>query len=333
MALTPLPGATAGDDILTGTIGDDLIDALGGNDTVDSDLGADDVTLGDGMDIYKGLLTSFDTDTVRDFSTEDTIIFSNEIITSADFSFAPATDTFTVTGGAGAVFMMENIPAGYTFMPIRAFPNTEFTLQLNMLALSESVDVDFADRNGQIFNDFFIASSHQFSVSIKDTAVADFNNTLGTYRVTTGGLIESVVIIAEDVKTYATGGADFGTTFTIPGFTFSGDITAFFIVADGATKIAEHTGETFTFTDDAGDPWTTASADDPVLRANDVIVADVLIFHSYLNTMNFGDVTSAVSGVNTDGSGMTIGFEDSGNGLDSDFNDVVFDVTNQFFIT
>ena len=68
---------TSGDDVLLGLDGDDVLRAGGGNDVLTGGAGADTLTGGPGSDVFRDTRAGLDGDTITDYGTGDTIVFTD----------------------------------------------------------------------------------------------------------------------------------------------------------------------------------------------------------------------------------------------------------------
>ncbi len=86
------------DNVLNGNFGNDVLNGQDGNDTLIGGFGVDTVTSGAGADIIRDTASSLSGDTITDFATGDTIVFTDA--TLAGFTFNLVGSTLTYTGGS-----------------------------------------------------------------------------------------------------------------------------------------------------------------------------------------------------------------------------------------
>ncbi|MGB0682587.1 MAG: Ig-like domain-containing protein [Magnetovibrionaceae bacterium] len=206
--------------------------------------------------------------------------------------------------------------------------------------LSEGRAIDIDDVNGVDMENLTMHHSHEVSVTFHNEG-AGYKNTFGFYTIDEDGNISEPQIIWDNASKEGSGGDLVGGETTVSlGEIPEGSQVGFFIVGNGYNKndwmkTTDESEGTFEFRDANGDPASVTDDEPPqlVFIAPDGSETTVngSIFHTAASADNdFGinpdDMQHAVSGINPEGDGLMIGFEDLLGGGDNDFNDIVFEV-------
>jgi VCBS repeat-containing protein len=206
----------------------------------------------------------------------------------------------------------ENFPSAYTpVSPLGAF--------FPSLADGQAIDPDLV--NG-IINDEYLQGdgNTDFVLNLQDTGYAWYQNVLGVYEITPDGSITDARIIIDNVNTDKTAAV-------LISDVESGNKLGFFVVqnaADWASGLTD--ADTFDFV--GSDGWSQATVSDGAgiqLQVNGQ-TAWKTIFHSYAAEMNDDGIQHALSGIDTFGEIISVGFEDIVGGGDRDYEDVVFSI-------
>jgi Ca2+-binding RTX toxin-like protein len=285
--------ASAGDDTLLGGNGNDSLFGGGGNDTLDG---------GNNNDLLIG-------------SVGDDVLYGGA-----------GDDVLAGGSGGNDTELIETTVTEHAFSDTNAFPVGDFKGHKN-LPPEEAMGVN--DGN--------------FSVEFETTATvtfvsseAGFSNVLGAYTVNADGTIVSPAIAFENTKT-----AQAGDSFT---FDVGGEGTefGFFMIANGYNtnqlfKEDSLEGELNFIYDFGGAGERLAnisdSPEDISLVLDNGSQQEVLKVHFYYTheNLNADSEQHVISGLadESDSSTLRVGFEDLNNLGDSDYNDIVFDVSVQ----
>ncbi len=332
---------TAAGETITADAGGSIIDALAGDDIINLDDGIDTVTTGADMDSVVGSYSNFNGDTIVDFSIDDgdSFVFEGAVFKGSDIIWTLGTSMFSVDRGSGpeTAFTIT----GHTgfdvtgeFMAAYTGPQTVVSFQVYMPELTEMSELDASDRNGLINSDFFAGGARRFDINVDAAVSVSVNhNAFGYYAFDGSGLITNITLLSNDISTYFTGGADVGSALQATGIT-TGSTLSFFLISQTNASTFDLSGDVFEFRNTGGDPGNLSDGSDLTFFVN-TADAEVTVHHatSALNTDSSVYVTSGINNVNnTAGLGddtIRVGFED---GVDGDFNDVVFDVTQTLFL-
>jgi hypothetical protein len=327
-----LIGSDAVDDVLDGGPGNDVIEGRGGADTLDGGAdddeirpgaGTDEITLGAGADTVAGPAGELFDDTVTDFTTEDRLLFEGAGFGRGDMtvSSGPARLGIDLDGDGsedGHLTLTGDFTTG-DFMAVTTGSDTQVTFEDFLPALSAGARVDPALVNGVINQAFLNGDmSDRFEVTLlPNIGFAAFDNVLGAYEIASDGSILEARILSFDAKAQA------GTTISVDGIA-AGNNLGFFLVQDAADAFAAFSdADSFAFVDAAGAPASVEDGAGVRLQVNGTDVAQP-VFHSFSQTLNADGVQHALSGVESGGESIVMGFEDLVGGGDSDYEDLVF---------
>jgi Ca2+-binding RTX toxin-like protein len=240
----------------------------------------------------------------------------------AGYSGAVPGASYTLTDGNGSETstltiavtpcMGENPPPAYTpVSPLGAF--------FPSLVAGHAIDPDLM--NG-IINDEYLQGdgSTDFVLNLHDTGYAWHQNVLGVYEITPDGRITDARILINNVNTDKT-------AEVLISDVESGNKLGFFVVQNAADWASNFTSaDTFVFV--GNDGWSQATVNDGAgiqLQVNGQ-TAWKTIFHSYAAEMNDDGIQHTISGIDTSGEMISVGFEDIVGGGDQDYEDVVFGI-------
>ncbi len=311
-------------DTLTGNRLDNIITARAGNDIISGRQGADIISTGAGADTVTDTPADLYGDIIRDFGLEDRIIFKDVQVKRSDISFDQSTGILGVDADGDGVedgsLTLEGDFSGGNFMAVNVGTDTALTYETLLPNLVEQEAVAAEVVNG-INNQEFLTGDGvtNFNVSLSDQADAGFVNVLGVYEVTDSGEIVDARLLSNNAK------VDGGRSVSITGVE-DGNRLGFFIVQDAAewaNALAATDTISFITTDGTGATINDGAA---VALAVDGIDAGQQVFHSFDQTLNSDGMEHVLSGVDTEGEYITIGFEDLLGDGDRDYQDVLFDV-------
>lgn len=302
--------AGAGDDVIDLThydfeYGDIIINGEDGNDTLWSSVGNDTLDGGNGDDNLWGGVGN-------------------------DLLIGGAGNDILIGGPNADSGAIETILYEHDFDDTASFPEGDFRGH-NKMPPEENMGI----KEGNLSVDFATTATITFVSS-----ETGFSNALGAYTISEDGTIQDVGIAFDNTKT-----TEAGTQYT---FDVGGDAAdfGFFVIANGYDtnqffKDGSLDGELSFIYDFGGDgerlAKITDGGDDVTLvldNGSELIELKVHIYHSTTQngdtSLNEDGETHVISGLVDDDSGtLRVGFEDLLNLGDSDYNDVVFDITVQ----
>lgn len=319
-----------GNDTLAGGVGNDSLYGGIGTNIVGGGAGADRFHTGDGADTVRDTLADLHGDTMVAFGANDLVDIQGTAAGRGDLGVTPGT---SATGGVatmltlgGTTFQMEGDHSGGDFMLVGrgtgADAHSVLTFQSFLPTLTEGGRVDAAKING-IANEPYLTGDGAvgFTAELK-SAVSEFANTLGTYKIAADGTISDVNILFDNTLNVASGArtVDLGTPE-------AGERVAFFLIQNGFGKFGALPDNLSFVT-----PGTTTPSDvdlgvPPTLFSSTLgALSGATIFHS-LSTLNPADAAQVLSGTSAGGRELLIGFEDlpAATG-DNDFQDVVISI-------
>ncbi len=323
-------GGNAAGEAVTGTFVADNIDAGAGDDTVSTGFGDDTVTTGDGADVIRDSATNLNGDTFTDFDDEDEIVFTGAQFDADDLTFtagaggAPSTLAIDSDGDgtADTTITLNEALTGGNFLVFQQGSETKVSYEQSLIALGEGTSIAADAENGIVSQSFLTGDgTNTYNVSLDSArSGASAKNLLGVYEVDATGEIVDVRLVFADTSVST------DPSFTITGVD-AGNKLGFFLVFDGADLVTNAATDVFDFV-----PANGAAGDANIsagtaldLTINGTVVNNN-IFHSFDTTLNSDGVQHAVSGVQADGNGIDIGFEDLFGGGDRDYQDVVISV-------
>ncbi len=280
----------------------------GAGSTIDATLVPEIHEAGNGATLVRGTPTNLLGDTVRNFGTDDTIRFTQDI--KAFAQIAIANGLVTVVGGAPTALTLQGDFSGGRFFGIgtadKQGMDLFFAKTLEKSAFVEGRAVDAANVNGgPHLSGLTGDGTREFVVTLDSAAKADFRNALGVYEVRPDGTIADVRLLFSDVSANPTA------SITVGGVD-AGSKLGFFIVQNASPGA----GAALSFVD--------GGAAGMRLHANGADTG-ATVFHSFSSAFNPGGQVHARSGADPDGTGFLVAFEDKAGG-DRDFQDVVFHV-------
>ncbi|MGR3320363.1 MAG: DUF4114 domain-containing protein [Pseudooceanicola sp.] len=293
----------SGNNRLDGGAGADTILGGAGDDVIRPGTGPDLIATGPGSDRVSGTSAELAGDVVADFSPRDSIVITGtgpaalSAVVHADHAVIHVTD-------AGPLLRLDGDFRAGAFAATGDGDQARVTFAPVLPPLQEGVPLD-GDLRGS--HPALAALSGRITVTRDDAARSGHDNRLGVYEVDGDGTISDVRLLFADTRTETirTGDADhrFG----------------FFLVQDGddwARALDQADRLDFARTGPDAPPRLTVNG-----RA-----ADVEVFHSIDPEWNGDGLTHAVAGLDSDGRGLVVGFEDLTGGGDLDFQDFLFRV-------
>lgn len=310
---------------LEGSLSGGVISGGGGDDTVLVKTGAETISLSAGADRVIGSAAEHFGDTYTDFGAQDELVFRDTPLTRSQITVIDGSPTQLAidTDGDGTADGSITLQGDYSdgdFMVVSYRGETTVSFREFLPTLRDEQAIS-ADRiNGIVNRDFLEGDGNtEFLVTMRDLGAAQFSNTLGVYEVTADGQITDVRLLVDNANA---SGAD---PVLITGVE-AGHQLGFFLVQNGANWASRYDdADTFEFTDLAGNQAVAAAGPSLQMRVNDV-AQDLIIFHSFDDSMNPGGVQHVLSGVEAGGTQLTVGFEDLVGGGDQDYGDIVFSV-------
>ncbi|WP_170563163.1 CAP domain-containing protein [Ruegeria atlantica] len=223
-------------------------------------------------------------------------------------------------GTADLTISLDGGQSGGDFFAITKDGNTVVSYAKFLPDLAPGVRVDSSVINGIVNNSFLEGDgATDFRIQMVDLGTADFNNVLGVYDILSNGEIANVRLLFKNTNE-ANGTVELSNLA-------DGNRLGFFIVqngADWANSLSD--SDDLNFVASNGGLADVDDEFDFVLTVNGDS-AGVTTFHAEKAALNGDDQQHALSGVVSGGESMAIGFEDLTGGGDSDFEDVVFNVT------
>ncbi|SDD24928.1 Ig-like domain (group 3) [Paracoccus isoporae] len=283
------------------------------------------VTLGDGSQSLRDTAANLNNLTVTDFTEFDEIVFTDREFGSSGATFADGTPPRLIfdTDGDGVndvTIAVPNAPKDLGLLVFEKNGETFVSLERQLPTLSEGRAQDTGDVNG-IINQSFLTGDGTggFRVTVDEMSKAGLQNLLGVYEVTPDGEIVNARALFNDVTDAHS------QTVEITGVA-DGNQLGFFVATQGAFFVGDELGsDTFEFVDRNG---STPSIDDGTNLQLQINGTDAAfpVWHSIDQTLNSDGVQHALSGLDPDGSGIIIGFEDLVGGGDRDYQDAVIHV-------
>lgn len=318
-------GNDPGNNSVNGTAGDDTLQAGAGNDIVVGGAGADSIDLGAGADILRDALAHLKGDVIAGFSLEDTIDITGAHMPHAQFTFTKGAGSTDVVVDGNTFKLTGDFSQG-EFMTVArgtgANAHTIVSFEPFLPTLAEGVRIDTAKINGVTNEPFLIGDgAAKFTLELK-SAVSEFHNTLGYYKVAADGTISDVHVLFADTLNVATAArtVDLGTPA-------DGVRLGFFLIPKGATTYGNLPDNLSFVTPNTTTPSDIDTGVPPVLRSATLgNLTSASIFHS-IATLNPNDGQQVLSGVASGGLEMQVGFEDQANPAgDNDFQDVLIGI-------
>ncbi|MEN2977418.1 DUF4114 domain-containing protein (plasmid) [Tistrella bauzanensis] len=309
-----------GNDRLIGFRGEDIFDGGAGDDQIRPGTGVDTITLGFGKDIIEATLASITGDTITDFSSGDSLVLTGHTVSRELMEFNADDSRFAVENGTEASWMMAGDFTSGDFMAVAGEAQTTITFERFLPMLTDRQAVDTTSVNGVINPDFLTGDGKtDFTVSLLDIGVADYDNALGVYEVNTVGDLVDARLLAANTKTAM------DESFLITDVD-RGHQLGFFILQNGA-GFAEGLADdaVLRLVDATGRSANIDGVRDIMLSANGATV-DHAVFQTTADALNNDGVRHVLSGVEAGGKAILIGFEDLTGGGDRDYEDVVMRV-------
>lgn len=310
---------------LEGSLSGGAISGGAGDDTVLVKTGAETISLNAGADRVIGSAAEHFGDTYTDFGAQDELVFRDTPLTRSQITVVdgPPTQLAIDTDGDGTADGSITLQGDYSngdFMVVSYRGETTVSFREFLPTLRDEQSIGSDKINGIVNRDFLEGDGNtEFVVTMRDLGAALFSNTLGVYEITADGQITDVRLLVDNANA---GSAD---PVLITGVE-AGHQLGFFLVQNGANWASRYDDtDVFEFTDFAGNQAVAAAGPSLQMRVNDV-VQDLIIFHSFDDSMNPGGVQHVLSGVEAGGTQMTVGFEDLVGGGDQDYGDIVFSV-------
>ena len=319
-------GGLTFDKTLTISVNDQNEDTIGtdGSDDLTTGAGPDQINLGGGSDILRGLLENFFGDRVEDFGSDDAIIFEGSQVERGNITVTQGSAILAIDsdgdGTTDGQFTLSGDFTGGDFMALIEGADTHVTFETFLPLLREGQAVNPALVNGIINQEFLKGDgSTDFQVTLRDMGHAGYNNVVGVYEIDASGNIVDARILFDNANANKT---------AVAGITDveAGHKLGFFIVQNAASwagTLAQ--SDVLSFINGSGASGNVSDGSALSLAVNGVAV-DEMVFHSFAADMNSDGVQHALSGVDVGGEAITVGFEDLTGGGDRDYEDVVFRV-------
>ncbi len=338
---------TTQEDYLVGGAGDDIFNAGTGNDGINGGAGYDQLILSGSANSYTisahgagYLLVGPDgTDYVVNV---EGFIFDGQVSYLLQqmldgISHTDAGGGATAGSGGGEVQVPTDggevqVPTDSGTVPVPAGNGAAHAPHVNFAhsnghslfpTLQESSSLTSSDLMG-VSNTGFLTSdgTHNFSVQVVDNHnyYAQYKNVLGVYEVDENNQIVDVRLLSNNVKT------DAGNAISVDGIE-SGHVLGFFIVQNAAEW-----ANTLSDTDELMFAPSGSGRNATLELTVNGVDADVTVFHALDSTLNTDGEIHVVSGLNSDGTSMLMGFEDLTGGGDHDYEDVVISITTDEFL-
>jgi hypothetical protein len=318
--------------IASGTIIENFISGSGGDTIIGNDAdntltggsGLDTFTLGDGADVVSDIVANFFGDTVLDFTLEDQFVFSDVELARSAISVSSGTTVLSVdTDGdlsADGSFALTGDFSTGDFMAVQGSGKTTVTFETFFPSLSEAASVAGSSINGIANQDFLTGDGLRgYTITFASDYVSGYNNSVGVYEVEASGNIVDARLLINDSnasKSYSTNLTDIE----------DGNSLGFFIVQDAsAWANALAASPNLSFLDQSYDPTSIQDGSDVTLALDGVFVNET-VYHSYSSSLNADAVQHVLSGVNSGGTELLVGFEDITGGGDLDYQDVVLTI-------
>lgn len=307
----------------------DLVEGTTGtqdDDVITTGVGGDNIALGGGNDILRGILENFYGDSVDGFGTDDEFIFEGAQLERSDIVIVQNAGgiSFGIDSNDDGVLDGQFIVSGDfsdgDFMALLEGTETHVTFETFLPALVEGQAVNPSLVNGIINQEFLTGDgSSDFQVTLRDMGLAGYNNVVGVYEIDASGNIVDTRILFQNVN------AD---RSAVAGITDveAGNKLGFFLVQNAASWAGTlAAGDLLSFVNGLGAAATISDGSDIFIAVNGN-PTDEMVFHSFNQDMNSDGVQHALSGVDPGGESITVGFEDLTGGGDRDYEDVVFHV-------
>ncbi|MFT5006241.1 MAG: hypothetical protein ACI8YI_001860 [Paracoccaceae bacterium] len=331
-AISNVGGLTGNMLIASGTIIENFISGSGGDTIIGNDAdntltggsGLDTFTLGDGADVVSDIVANFFGDTVLDFTSEDQFVFSDVELARSAISVSSGSTVLSVdTDGNlspdGSFALTGDFSSG-DFMAVQGSGTTTVTFETFFPSLSEAASVAGSSINGIANQDFLTGDGLRgYTITFASDYASGYNNSIGVYEVEVSGNIVDARLLINDSnasKSYSTNLTDIE----------DGNSLGFFIVQDAsAFANALAASPNLSFLDQSYDPASIQDGCDVTLALDGVFV-DEMVYHSYSSSLNADAVQHVLSGVNSGGTELLVGFEDMTGGGDLDYQDVVLTI-------
>ncbi|RBW52363.1 CAP domain-containing protein [Ruegeria sp. A3M17] len=282
----------------------------------------ENLSFGD-ADTLRGTPEELDQSIVSGFGVGKSLIIEGVELNRSNVRFTDGSNVGFDLDGDGTTDLTISLDGGQTggdFFAIAKDGNTVVSYANFLPDLAPGVRVDASIVNGIVNKSFLEGDgTTDFRIQMVDLGTAEFNNVLGVYDILSNGEIANVRLVFGNTNA-ANGTVDLNNVT-------DGSRLGFFIVQDGADW-----AQTLSDSDDldfVASNGGMADVDDEfdfVLTVNGNS-ASVTTFHAEKAALNSDDQQHALSGIVSGGESMAIGFEDLTGGGDSDFEDVVFNVT------
>lgn len=314
---------TAHGDHLVGSAFSDTLNGGDGDDLISGGGGADRIVFGTGRSILSDSLADMNGDTIVGLGTKNAVSITGSQIGRDQFSVDVEGATATLSAG-GASFGFDGNFSGGEFMAVArggAMDSTTVSFVNHLPSLAEGVRVAPGAING-IANEPFLAGDGSVGFTLQlESAVSEFSNTLGYYRVAADGTILDVHVAFSNTLNVSAGArtVDLGTPA-------DGERIGFFLIQDGFDAYG-NLADDLSFLAPGGGAADLDAGLPPILSsASRGVLTVAPIFHSF-STLNPNDAVQVLSGAAPGGQGLRIGFEDLPTATgDNDFQDVLISI-------
>ena len=313
-----------GDDTLLGGAGNDQLRGGAGTNVLSGGAGADLIEMTTGKDTLRDSWADMQADRVSGFKAGSSLDMLGSLIgrSNLEVTYNDDREAATLTFGGntftlGGVFNKDGDFVAAA-RGIGADAHTTLTFANFLPILQEGVRVAASWINGVVSEGFLQGDgSVTFTLDLQ-SAVSAFANSFGYYEVAANGTLGNVHILFANTLNVAVGTTRFDLSPA------ADTQLGFFLIQDGAHRLGLLPDDLSFRAPGSTDPASLDAGVPPTLFSNSLGSFDgATIFHSF-STLNPGDSVQVLSGTNTGGLAMFMGFEDllSGTG-DNDYQDVV----------
>lgn len=284
--------------------------------------GAQTLSPAEGESIMAAAPSDLYGDTVTGFGASNEIELMGVTFSTDDLSFSGNTLGIDHDGDGsqdGSVTFNGTLADG-GFMAVAQDGSTFVSYHAFRPSLSEMTTVEAEARNG-VTNQRALTGdgTTNFKITLSDAGVALQDNALGVVEIGANGDFVDVQLLFADTN------ADKSTSVTLSSVEAGHQLNFFLIQGDAGSDPGFATSDTFSFITRSGSRANLSDGSD-ILLARNGFGTDAVVFHSFDVSLNSDGVIHVLSGLQTDGDGLTLGFEDMLGGGDNDFQDVVIDV-------
>jgi serralysin len=285
---------------------------------------ADMIIFGAGRSILSDSLADINGDTIVGLGTKNAVSIAGSQIGRHQFSVNVDEATATLSAGS-AFFEFEGNFSGGEFMVVArggTVDSTTVSFVNHLPSLAEGVRVDPRSING-IANEPFLSGEGSVSFTLQfESAVSEFSNTLGYYRVAADGTILDTHIAFSNTLNVPTSAmtVDLGTPS-------NGERIGFFLIQDGFDIYGNLPDDLSFLASGGSGPADLDAGLPPILSsASRGVLTVAPVFHSF-STFNPNDAVQVLSGASPGGRDLRIGFEDLPTATgDNDFQDVLISI-------